>query len=265
MDTSFSDEELLRYSRQIMLPEFDFAGQLALKRSRVLIVGCGGLGCPVALYLASAGVGHIELADHDVVDLSNLQRQIAHDESNIGMPKVASVCESIQRLNSHIQVTTHQEALEIHRLKHLVQEVDLVLDCTDNFQVRFAINEACLEARKPLVSGAAIRFEGQISVFDFRDPQSPCYQCLYPDLAEEQLSCSESGVLAPLVGVIGGMQALEAIKLLAGVGRPLTGRVLLFDANYMEWRGLGLKRDPACPACGYSVDVENIGGHSSRC
>ncbi|MDX1451409.1 MAG: molybdopterin-synthase adenylyltransferase MoeB [Oleiphilaceae bacterium] len=247
--TDLSDDELLRYSRQIMLPAFDAAGQLALKQSRVLIVGLGGLGSPVALYLAAAGVGHLELVDFDTVDLSNLQRQIAHGTDDIGEAKVVSAARRIAAINPEVAVSSHHAQLDESALKKLVKSVDLVLDCTDNFSTRFLLNRVCVSAMTPLVSGAAIRFEGQIASFDPRLPESPCYRCLYQDIEEEALTCSEAGVIAPLVGVIGAMQALEAVKLLAGVGQSLVGRLLIFDAMYMEWRSLGLKRDPACPDC----------------
>lgn len=244
-----NDQELLRYSRQIMLPKFDVAGQLALVNAKVLVLGLGGLGSPVAMYLASAGVGELHLADFDQVDTSNLQRQIAHTESRVDMLKVESAAQAIQALNSNIILRLYREKLEGEALQNAVAKVDLVMDCTDNFSTRFSINRACLEAKKPLVSGAAIRMEGQITVFDPRQEDSPCYQCLYPDLSDEQLSCSESGVMAPLVGVIGSMQALEAIKVLSGMGSPLVGKVLIFDAMYGEWRQLKLKKDFACAAC----------------
>jgi len=244
-----SDEELLRYSRQIMLPKFDIEGQLALKNARVLIIGLGGLGSPVALYLAAAGVGHLILADDDEVDVSNLQRQIAHGESSIGMPKVESASRALRNINPHVCIQTHEQRLEPESLKAVLGQVDLVLDCTDNFSTRFEINRACVEAKVPLISGAAIRMEGQVSVFDSNDVESPCYQCLYPDLSDEQLSCSESGVMAPLVGIIGSMQAMEAVKLLSGLGQSLVGRLQLLDAMSMQWRSLKLKKDPACPCC----------------
>ncbi len=247
--TELSDQELLRYSRQIMLPKFDIDGQLALKNARVLIIGLGGLGSPVALYLAAAGVGYLELADDDEVDVSNLQRQISHGENNIGMLKVESAAESIKQLNPYVSVETHSERLEGELLKSRIEQIDLVLDCTDNFSTRFEINRACVAAKVPLISGAAIRMEGQVSVFDSQSIESPCYQCLYSDLSDEQLSCSESGVMAPLVGIIGSMQAMEAIKLLSGLGQGLVGRLLLLDAMTMQWRSLKLKKDPTCPCC----------------
>lgn len=245
----FRDEELLRYSRQIMLPKFDVSGQLALANSRVLIVGLGGLGSPVAMYLAAAGVGQLDLADFDQVDLSNLQRQIAHTETSIGLLKVDSAEQSVKALNSNINVHCYRDALTDEALLKAVSKADVVVDCTDNFSTRFEINRACYELKKPLVSGAAIRMEGQISVFDLRDQDNPCYQCLYPELSEEQLTCSESGVISPLVGLIGSFQALETIKVIANLGQPLIGKVLVFDAMYSEWRQLKLKKDQACPCC----------------
>lgn len=243
------DEQLLRYSRHILLPGLDVEGQEALLRSRVLIVGMGGLGCPVALYLAASGVGELHLADDDTVDLSNLQRQIAHGSADIGRGKVDSVAESIHALNTDIRVVPHSVRLSGEALVEAVAGVDLVVDASDNFTTRFALNRACYTARKPLVSGAAIRGEGQLSVFDFRREDSPCYRCLYHEADDAALNCSESGVLAPVVGIIGSMQALEALKCLSGLGEPLVGRLLLFDGINMELRQLNLRRDPACPVC----------------
>lgn len=243
------DEQLLRYSRHILLPGLDVEGQEALLRSRVLIVGMGGLGCPVALYLAASGVGELHLADDDTVDLSNLQRQIAHGSADIGRGKVDSVAESIHALNTDIRVVPHSVRLSGAALVEAVAGVDLVVDASDNFTTRFALNRACYTARKPLVSGAAIRGEGQLSVFDFRREDSPCYRCLYHEADDAALNCSESGVLAPVVGIIGSMQALEALKCLSGLGEPLVGRLLLFDGINMELRQLNLRRDPACPVC----------------
>ncbi len=243
------DEQLLRYSRHILLPGLDVEGQEALLRSRVLIVGMGGLGCPVALYLAASGVGELHLADDDTVDVSNLQRQIAHGSADIGRGKVDSVAESIHALNSDVRVVTHSVRLSGEALAEAVAGVDLVVDASDNFTTRFALNQACYTARKPLVSGAAIRGEGQLSVFDFRREDSPCYRCLYQEADDAALNCSESGVLAPVVGIIGSMQALEALKCLSGLGEPLVGRLLLFDGINMELRQLNLRRDPACPVC----------------
>ncbi|MDF1693060.1 MAG: molybdopterin-synthase adenylyltransferase MoeB [Zhongshania sp.] len=244
-----NDEQLLRYSRHILLPNLDVDGQEALLRSRVLIVGMGGLGCPVAMYLAASGVGELHLADDDTVDLSNLQRQIAHGSSDVGRLKVDSVADSIGAINSDISVLKYPARLTGKALINAVAAVDLVVDASDNFTTRFALNQACYSARKPLVSGAAIRGEGQLSVFDFRREDSPCYRCLYHEADDAALNCAESGVLAPIVGIVGSMQALEALKCLAGVGEPLVGRLLLIDGINMELRQLNLRRDPACPVC----------------
>ncbi|UTW11482.1 HesA/MoeB/ThiF family protein [Marinobacterium rhizophilum] len=245
-----TDEQLLRYSRQIMLPEVEIGGQEAWLGSRVLIIGLGGLGSPVAMYLAAAGVGELVLVDDDEVDLSNLQRQIVHSTPRLGRPKVESARETLAALNPDIRIETLCERLSEQRLDELVAGVDLVLDCCDNFGTRFAVNRACVRHRRPLVSGAAIRMEGQVAVFDSRQPGAPCYQCLYRDGEEENLTCSESGVLAPLVGIIGSVQAMEALKVLAAIGQPLVGRLQLLDARSMEWRTLKLKQDPSCPVCG---------------
>jgi molybdopterin-synthase adenylyltransferase len=246
-----NDEQLLRYSRQIMLPDFDIAGQENLLAAKVLIVGLGGLGSPVALYLSAAGVGELWLADHDAVDLSNLQRQIAHGESDIGRAKVASAAAAVQAINPQIKLRCIDEKLQDELLISSVAAVDLVVDCSDNFRTRFALNAACWKNNKPLVSGAAIRSEGQLLVIDPRRTDSPCYRCLYDDaVQDEQLSCSQNGVLAPLVGVIGTLQALEAIKLLANFGEPAIGKLLIFDAKSLEWRSLILPRAKDCPVCG---------------
>jgi adenylyltransferase/sulfurtransferase len=246
-----NDEQLLRYSRQIMLPDFDIEGQQRLLAAKVLIVGLGGLGSPVALYLAAAGVGELWLADHDSVDTSNLQRQIAHGEADIGRAKVVSAAAALRALNENIVLHCLEEKLAGDSLDAAVSAVDLVMDCSDNFTTRFALNAACWRARKPLVSGAAIRSEGQLLVIDPRSELSPCYRCLYDDaVQDEQLSCSQNGVLAPLVGIIGTLQALEAIKLLANFGEPAIGRLVMFDAKTLEWRSLVLPRSKDCPLCG---------------
>ena len=244
-----SDEQLLRYSRQIMLQDVDIEGQTRWLQSTVLILGVGGLGSPAALYLAAAGVGTLILVDDDQVELTNLQRQIAHTTDRIGMMKVASAADAIQQINPDTKVIQRTERLDEVALTTLVGEVDVVLDCTDNFTTRFAVNRACVVHQKPLVSGAAIRMEGQIAVFQPGLEGSPCYQCLYKEGEDEHLTCSESGVLSPLVGIIGSMQALEALKVLADMGTTLTGRLLLLDAKHMEWRSLLLKPDPKCPVC----------------
>ena len=249
-----SDDELLRYSRQILLRQVDIEGQLRLKQSRVLVVGLGGLGSPVALYLAAAGVGELHLADFDRLDLTNLQRQIAHDTASVGLHKVDSAMARLSALNPLIKLVPHRVAMDVDTLEAAVSAVDLVLDCTDNFAVREAVNAACVAAVKPLVSGAAIRLEGQLSVFDPRVETSPCYHCLYGHGSEAELTCSEAGVLGPVVGMVGSLQALEAIKLLAGFGEPLVGRLLLVDALSTRFRELKVKRDPACTVCGHSRD-----------
>ena len=245
-----NDEQLLRYSRQIMLPEMDVAGQQKLIDATVLVVGMGGLGCPAAMYLAAAGVGHLIIADDDVVELTNLQRQIAHSQSMIGEPKVHSAQQALLGLNPDLKLTALQKRLEGSDLIEAVRQADLVVDACDNFMTRFAINAACIKHRKPLVSGAAIRMEGQVAVFDSRDVDSPCYQCLYSQGDDEDASCSRNGVIAPLVGIIGAVQAMETIKLLAGIGESLAGRLLLLDASTLQWREMRLPRDSNCGACG---------------
>jgi molybdopterin/thiamine biosynthesis adenylyltransferase len=247
-----SDDELLRYSRQILMPNFDIAGQQALKSARVLIVGSGGLGCPVALYLGAAGVGHLTLVDDDHIEVANLQRQIAFETAQLGESKAERLADRIRGINPLITVDVIRQRLEGEDFDAPVTQASLVLDCCDNFNTRFALNRACLKASVPLVSGAAIRGEGQISVYDSRQPQSPCYHCLYPEQGNEDLTCSEAGVIAPLVGMIGAAQAMEAIKVISGVGKTLVGRLLIVDAWSMEWREMKLAKDPACPVCNNS-------------
>ncbi|KPC56431.1 Molybdopterin biosynthesis protein MoeB [Pseudomonas amygdali pv. morsprunorum] len=249
MQAVLSDQELLRYSRQILLQHVDIDGQLRLKQSRALIVGVGGLGSPVALYLAAAGVGELHLADFDHVDLTNLQRQIIHDTQSIGQAKVDSALARLKAINPEITLVAHRSALDTDSLEAAVQAVDLVLDCSDNFATREAVNATCVAASKPLVSGAAIRLEGQLSVFDPRRADSPCYHCLYGHGSEAELTCSEAGVIGPLVGLVGSLQALEALKLLAVFGEPMVGRLLLIDALTTRFRELKVKRDPACSVC----------------
>ena len=244
------DDELLRYSRQIMLPEVDVAGQERLRDAKVLVVGLGGLGSPVALYLAAAGVGKLVLADDDVVELSNLQRQIAHANAALGQAKASSAKASVAAINPDVEVEALAERIGDSDLAPLLSRVDLVVDATDNFTTRFALNDACWRSGTPLVSGAAIRWEGQVAVFDPGDAASPCYRCLYAEGDGEALNCAENGVIAPLVGVVGAMQAMEAVKLITGVGEPLTGRVLYYDAKRAEWRAFKLARRPGCPTCG---------------
>ena len=243
-----NDKQLLRYSRQIMLPQLDVAGQQKLLDSTALLMGMGGLGSPVALYLAAAGVGHLILVDFDEVEISNLQRQILHSTNDIGKSKVDSAQQTLADLNPEVKVTTINKKLESKDVINYCNQADIVIDGTDNFDTRFIINEACVKTGTPLVSGAAIRMEGQLSVF-MNDGTGPCYRCLYREEGEEELRCSENGVLAPVVGVIGSMQAVEAIKVLAGIGETLNGRLLVMDALHMEMRTLKLKKDPQCPVC----------------
>lgn len=243
------DSQLLRYSRQIMLPALDLAGQEKLLAASVLIIGAGGLGCPAAMYLACSGVGQITIADDDKVDLSNLQRQIAHLSTSIGLSKVASLKETMLQLNPDITVTALAERLQGETLALEISKTDVVVDCSDNLQTRLDINKYCKQFKIPLVSGAAIRMEAQLSVFDHRLPESPCYQCLYDADSELSLSCSESGVIAPLVGIIGSMQALETIKLICGIGDTTCGRLLIFDAMSMQWREMALNKNQHCPLC----------------
>ena len=244
-----SDEELLRYSRQILMPRFDIAGQEKLKSARVLVIGAGGLGCPVALYLGAAGVGQLRLVDDDNIELANLQRQIGFEQNQLGESKAESLAGRIRRINPLVSVTALNQRLGGEELARQVEEASLVVDCSDNFNTRFALNRACVAAKVPLVSGAAIRGEGQLSVYDSRQQSSPCYHCLYPEQGNEDLTCSQAGVIAPLVGMIGSAQAMEAIKVISGVGTPLVGRLLILDAWEMQWREMKLVRDPSCPVC----------------
>ncbi|HEX7387050.1 MAG TPA: molybdopterin-synthase adenylyltransferase MoeB [Castellaniella sp.] len=246
------DARLMRYARHILLDELGIEGQEKLLAASVLIVGAGGLGSPVALYLAAAGVGHIVLVDDDVVELGNLQRQILHTTATLGRPKAQSGLEAIRALNPDVQVEAQVERLDDTRLLELVGRVDLVMDCTDNFATRHAINRACVAKSRPLVSGAAIRFSGQVSVYDFRQPESPCYHCLFPESeSARELRCATTGVLGPLLGMVGSVQAAEAIKLIVGMGEPLVGRLLSVDALQMQWHTVRFKRDPACLVCGH--------------
>lgn len=244
-----NDEELLRYSRQIMLPHFDVEGQEKLLAAKVLIVGLGGLGCPVAMYLAAAGVGHLTLTDNDSVDLSNLQRQIAHQTASVGRNKAESARDTLCALNPHTGITLITERLVDEALLQAVAGSSAVVDCTDNFRTRFALNRACVASKVPLISGAAIRMEGQVSVFDSRVPQSPCYHCLYEEGEDGDLTCSENGVMAPLTGIIGSIQAMECIKVLTGCGTSLSGRLLLVDASGMQFREMQLRKNPTCAVC----------------
>ena len=244
-----NDEQLLRYSRQIMLPALDYEGQERLLNSRVLIIGMGGLGAPAAMYLAAAGVGHLVIADFDEVDLSNLQRQIIHSTDKIGLAKTESARQTLRALNPEVQIDALNHKLEGEELAQQVVAADVVIDACDNFATRFDINRACRRSGTPLVSGAAIRMEGQVSVFTGRTGD-PCYHCLYPEDGEVGDTCSENGVLAPVVGIIGSIQATEAIKVLTGIGSTLAGQLLILDALHMQWRSLKLTPDPNCPVCG---------------
>lgn len=246
-----NDNLMLRYSRHILLPEVGVAGQERIANAAVLIVGAGGLGCPAALYLGASGVGTLLLADGDNVDLTNLQRQIGHASAAIGQNKAESLARSVRAINPEIEVMPIPEALAGGALHEAVAAVDLVVDASDNFATRHAVNRACVALGKPLVSGAAIGFSGQLAVFDSRQADSPCYHCLFPDHADEpEVRCAEAGVFSPLVGVIGAMQAMEALKFLAGVGETLIGRLLLWDGLQAGARVMKVPRDPACPVCG---------------
>ena len=242
-------EQEARYSRHILLAQIGSEGQERLLAARVLIVGMGGLGSPVAMYLAASGVGHLVLSDFDVVELSNLQRQIIHHTDDVGENKVASARAAIHDLNPNVQVTAIPWVLEDDELAREVRDADVVVDACDNFESRFELNAICWQLRTPLVSAAAMRMDGQVTVFDSRDPDSPCYRCLYSDESTEGEACSQVGVLAPLLGIVGSIQAAEAMKLIIGMGTTLVGRVMVLDALDMEWRSLKLRKDPHCPVC----------------
>ena len=250
------DAQLLRYARHILLDELGIEGQQKLLDARVLIVGAGGLGSPAAMYLAAAGVGHIVLADDDVVDVGNLQRQIMHQTAALDQPKVLSGQRAMQAINPEVNVTAMAQRLEGDALLDTIASVDLVLDCCDNFRTRHAVNRACVQHRKPLVSGAAIRFSGQVSVFDLRQIDNPCYHCLFPEADDaEELRCATTGVLGPLVGIIGSVQATEAIKIITGMGEPLVGRLQSLDALSMRWHEIRYRKDPGCEVCANPVQA----------
>jgi len=244
------DRQLLRYSRHILLPQIGIEGQERLRRARVLVIGLGGLGSPVAMYLAASGVGTLALSDADQVDLTNLQRQIVHTSEAVGSPKTESAARTLRALNPDVELVLLERRLDDHGLSEQVRLADVVVDGSDNYETRFAVNRACVAARTPLVSGAVVRFEGQVTVFEPARAESPCYRCLYHESDEPPEPCAQFGVLAPATGIIGSIQAAEALKLLMGVGTPLTGRLLLLDVLTMEWREMRLRRDPACPVCG---------------
>jgi molybdopterin-synthase adenylyltransferase len=250
-DQGMTDEQLLRYSRHILLDEIGIEGQQKILKAHALVIGAGGLGSPVLMYLASAGVGHITVVDNDTVDLTNLQRQIAHTQASVGQAKVSSAAVAMAAINSEVRITALQLRADAAQLNALVAQADVVLDCCDNFATRHAVNAACVKHGVPLVSGAAIRFDGQVSVHDARLENTPCYACLFPaDQLANEVSCATMGVFAPLVGIIGSMQAAEALKLLAGVGIPLVGRLQMLDARAMEWTEIRTLRDPTCAVCG---------------
>ena len=245
-----NDDQLLRYSRHILLDELGIEGQRRLLAAHALVIGAGGLGSPVALYLATAGVGTITIVDGDTVDLTNLQRQIAHNLSRVGAPKANSAAQTMRAINPDVRVHALHERVDAARLDALVATADVVIDCSDNFATRHAVNAACVAHAKPLVSGAAIGFDGQLSVYDTRDASRPCYACLFPsDAVFEEVRCATMGVFAPLVGIIGSMQAAEALKLLAGIGSSLAGRLQMLDARTMEWAEIAMARTPGCPVC----------------
>jgi len=257
-----NDSQLLRYSRHILLDQVGIAGQEALLAAHALIIGAGGLGSPVALYLAAAGVGRITLADHDVVDLTNLQRQIAHDLSSVGQNKAHSAAGRMRAMNPDVQVLELPVRLQGEQLDAAVAAADVVLDCCDNFATRHAVNRACVAQRKPLVSGAAVRFDGQVAVFDLRREEAPCYACLFPEhAADAEMRCAEFGVFAPLVGVVGAMQALEALKLVIGIGDSLSGKLLVWDALASRFRTIKLRKDPNSASCGPNATIHDLSAH----
>jgi molybdopterin-synthase adenylyltransferase len=244
------DADLLRYSRHILLEDIGIEGQERILAAHALVIGAGGLGSPVAMYLACAGIGHLTVVDHDTVDLTNLQRQIAHRTESVGQAKVLSLQQTLASLNPAIQVTALQAKADAELLDTLVAQADIVFDCCDNFLTRQAVNAACVNHRKPLVSGAAIQFDGQISVYDTRDANAPCYACAFPpSVTLEEVRCATMGVFAPLVGIIGSMQAAEGLKVIMEVGRSLKGRLLMLDGRSMEWNEIGLPRNSSCPVC----------------
>ncbi len=254
------DRQLLRYSRHILLPQIGVEGQERLLAARALVLGAGGLGSPAAYYLASAGIGTLVLADNDSVDLTNLQRQILHATASVGRPKVESARDTLARINPECRVLAVPERLSGQRLSEEVAAADVVLDCSDNFATRHAVNRACVQFHKPLVSGAAIRFDGQVAVFDSRQQDTPCYHCLFPEGEDvEEVRCAVMGVFAPLTGIIGTVQAAEALKLIIGCGESLAGRLLLLDGLAMEWRQIRVPRDPGCPVCANRGEPEIAG------
>ncbi|RMH61132.1 MAG: molybdopterin-synthase adenylyltransferase MoeB [Zetaproteobacteria bacterium] len=264
----FTEEQIERYARHIILPEVGAEGQSRLLESKVFMIGAGGLGSPVAYYLAAAGVGTIGIADADVVDMSNLQRQIIHNQDRVGMPKVESACETIQALNPDVTVRTYNEYITADNVREIVREYDLIIDGCDNFPTRFLVNDACYFEKKPLVSGAMFRFEGQVATFKpHQAKDAPCYRCLYPEPPPAGLvpSCSEAGILGALAGAVGTIQAVEAIKELLGIGDSLAGYLMTFDALRMEWKKLRLRKDPACPLCGPNPTITDLVTYEQAC
>lgn len=244
------DHQLLRYSRHILLPQIDIAGQEKLNQSHVLIIGAGGLGSPAALYLAASGIGNLTICDGDQVDLTNLQRQIMHDSSAIGMEKTRSAKQTLLKINPGIKITAIQARVDAEKLSQLIPQADAVIDASDNFGTRHHVNQTCVTHKKPLISGAAVQFSGQISVFDLRHSSNPCYHCLFPvDGEQEDMPCAIMGVFSPIVGIIGSMQAAETLKILLNIGESLNGRLLVLDGLTMNWRSIRLNKDPACPVC----------------
>lgn len=248
-EIDFNDEQLLHYSRQIMLPHFGIEGQQQLQKAHIVIIGLGGLGSPAAMYLAAAGVGRLTLVDFDVVDNSNLQRQIIHTINSIGNNKVDSAKDTLQQINADVIIHSINKKLTLDELKSEISDVSCVIDATDNFATRFLINRACVLQKIALVSAAAIQYEGQVTVFDLSQKNSACYACLYAEGGSENTNCSDNGILAPVVGILGSMQALEAIKLICSIGETLQNRLLIFDALALQWRTMKLKKDPNCPVC----------------
>jgi|TARA_B110000238_G_C16130225_1_gene441104 molybdopterin/thiamine biosynthesis adenylyltransferase len=249
ISSELTDTQLLQFSRQIMLPQIDVEGQQKLIDAHVLVLGAGGLGCPALSYLATAGIGEIVIVDPDVVDQSNMQRQILYTLEDIGRYKAEVAKNKLLEYGTNVRITAHTKIPNAQELSAWVTNADIVLDGTDNFEARYQHNEACLKAKTPLISGAVIRFEGQLTTFDHRNADSPCYHCLYPKASDEQLNCSENGVLGPVAGIVGTMMATEAIKTLLGIGESLTGRLMLLDALHMDWRSVRLRKDSSCPVC----------------
>lgn len=245
-----NDNQLLRYSRHILLPQISYEGQQLLTKSHALVIGAGGLGSPAAMYLVASGIGKITINDFDTVDLTNLQRQIIHQTASVGINKAISACKALEKLNPEVKLNAIQNRLSITELNKTISGVDIVLDCSDNFETRYTVNRLCKKNKKPLVSGAAISFEGQVCVFDFRKLDSPCYACLFPDDgSENSMRCADNGVFSPLVGIIGATQAAEALKVLMGIGEALTGKLMLLDALTMEWRSIKFAKDYGCKVC----------------